>query len=236
MGCPDVDPTQINKERKHIRRINRSFAIATTTVTAEQYRTYDPEYGVGFTTDWLRSPDLPAIGMNWFMGALYCNWLSEQEGIPADQYCFSIKGQTCKLKKNYLNLNGYRFPTEAEMEYATRSDSVTTRYFGETAELLPHYAWYEGNSQQKFWPVGTRKPNDFGLFDTHGNVFTWCQGSYQFYPEGEIVEDTDDDLLPYNSKTRACAAAHSSIARRCCVPHFATPICRSRAATTLVFA
>jgi formylglycine-generating enzyme required for sulfatase activity len=203
MGSDEIDPGPISKERRHKRRIGRSYAIATTTVTLEQYRQFDPDYGHGLAADWLRSPDLPVIGVHWFMGANYCNWLSEHEGLPRDQWCYAIRGQVLKLRKDYLSLNGYRFPTEAEMEYATRSGAVTARYFGETEDLLPHYAWYQGNSKEKFWPVGTRKPNDFGLFDTQGNVFTWCQGSYQLYPEGEIVEDTEDDLVVLSSTPRA---------------------------------
>ena len=89
-----------------------------------------------------------------------------------------------KLKENYLSLTGYRLPTEAEMEYATRAGALTSRYYGETEELLPKYAWYMKNSQEKTWPVGSLKPNDFGLFDMQGNVFTWCQESYKGYPQG----------------------------------------------------
>ena len=55
---------------------------------------------------------------------------------------------------------------EAEIEYATRAKAVTARYYGETEELLPKYAWYAKNSQEMTWPVGSLKPNDFGLFDS----------------------------------------------------------------------
>ena len=76
--------------------------------------------------------------------------------------------------------------------------------YGETEDLLPKYAWYRKNSQEKSWPVGSLKPNDFGLFDVHGNVFTWCQGSYKDYPRGkgeEAIEDKDDELV-FNSTYR----------------------------------
>src|SRR5262249_27581781 len=80
-----------------------------------------------------------------------------------------------KLARNYLQRQGYRMPTEAEMEYATRAGAQTARYYGETEELLEKYAWYGKNGQGRSWPVGSKKPNDLGMFDMQGNVYTWCQ-------------------------------------------------------------
>ncbi len=101
-----------------------------------------------------------------------------------------------RLARNYLQRQGYRLPTEAEMEYATRAGSVTARYYGETDELLPKYAWHIKNSQEKTWPVGSVKPNDLGLFDTQGNVLAWCQEKFKAYPEGnEAIDGTGDDIV-----------------------------------------
>src|SRR5262249_51652916 len=131
--------------------------------------------------------------------AAYCNWLSKREGIPEDQWCYetNAQGQVVKLKENYLSLTGYRLPTEAEMEYACRAGAVTSRDYGEAEELLAKYGWYLQNSQERTWPVGSKKPNDLGLFDMHGNVYTWCQESYKDYPapkDGGAVEDKEDGL------------------------------------------
>ena len=123
----------------------------------------------------------------------YCNWLSEQEGLPAAQWCHEIMGDEIKLKVNYLSLGGYRLPTEAEMEYATRAGTLTKRFFGETDHMLPMYAWFTRNSQEETWPVGSLKPNDFGLFDVHGNMFTWCQERLGEYPQGDAVSDDKED-------------------------------------------
>ena len=103
-----------------------------------------------------------------------------------------------KLSANYLKRTGYRLPTEAEMEYATRAGALTSRYYGETEELLAKYAWYVKNGKERSWPVGSLKPNDLGFFDMQGNCFTWCQESYNSYPKEkgkEVAEDEEADLV-----------------------------------------
>jgi formylglycine-generating enzyme required for sulfatase activity len=111
-----------------------------------------------------------------------------------------------KLKANYLSLTGYRLPTEAEWEYACRAGAVTARYYGESDELLPKYGWYEKNSpHQATQPVGSTKPNDVGLFDMHGNVYTWCQESFRDYPpakDGSAIDDEEDILYILSENSR----------------------------------
>jgi formylglycine-generating enzyme required for sulfatase activity len=134
------------------------------------------------------------------MAAAYCNWLSEREGIPQDQWCYetNVQGLVTKLKENYLSLAGYRLPTEAEWEYACRAGSVTSRYYGETTDLLGKYAWFSENAKHRSWPVGSKKPNDLGLFDMHGNASTLCQESYKGHPSAKgdkAIEDKEDLLM-----------------------------------------
>ena len=109
------------------------------------------------------------------------------------------------------------------MEYATRAGAVTTRYYGETEELLPKYAWYNKNSQDRTWPVGRKKPNDFGLFDVQGNVFTWCQESFKPYRKAKENETTEDkeDVLGYKSGEPCVAwrlVRRSGVGRAFCLP------------------
>jgi formylglycine-generating enzyme required for sulfatase activity len=188
MGSPPTAERQQHKvELQHKRQIHQTYAIAAKPVTVEQYRQYSKGYEL-FDV-YTRMADMPVVGINWYMAAAYCNWLSKEEGIPEGQWCYEIEGPVTKLKEKYLSLSGYRLPTEAEMEYATRAGALTSRYYGETEELLPRYAWYLKNSQERTWPVGTLKPNDLGLFDTQGNVCTWCQERYRVYAQGDTASD-----------------------------------------------
>jgi formylglycine-generating enzyme required for sulfatase activity len=203
MGSPSTEAGREDYERQHKKRIGRTFALAAKAVTVEQYRRFDKNYQLPAV--YTRTADMPVVGMTWHQAAAYCNWLSKEEGIEEGQWCYEIKdGQVTWLKVNYLSLTGYRLPTEAEMEYATRAGALTSRYYGETEDLLPKYAWYRNNSQDKTWPVGSLKPNDFGLFDVQGNAYTWCQERYMDYPskQGKEVEDKEDIFGIYNQDSR----------------------------------
>jgi serine/threonine protein kinase/formylglycine-generating enzyme required for sulfatase activity len=201
MGSPLTEAGRDEREPQHKMRIGRTFALAAKPVTMGQFlkaqavTTREASFRKDATLVGRFAPtdDCPALTISWNMAAVYCNWLSKQEGMDdPEQWCYEIKENVPTLKKNYLSLSGYRLPTEAELEYATRAGALTSRYFGETDELLSKYAWYEKNSYGRAWPVGTLKPNDLGLFDVQGNVFTWCQDWYTYYPAGKGEEVTED--------------------------------------------
>jgi formylglycine-generating enzyme required for sulfatase activity len=142
--------------------------------------------------------------------------------------------QVTALKKGYLGLRGYRLPTEAEMEYACRAGATTSRYYGETEELLAQYGWYPKNCQDRSWPVGSKKPNDLGLFDMHGNVWNWCQesyhGDYAVSRAGEANEDKEDDLIIVSSQERLLrggAFSEPAMRLRSAVRYTITPTVRN---------
>jgi formylglycine-generating enzyme required for sulfatase activity len=247
MGSPPTEDGRQAVESQHKRRIGRTFALATAPVTVREFGRFLKENklekwfaGGGQAAPLMKryapEENCPAILVDWYRAASYCNWLSQQDGIPEDQWCYETNARQLSrekvsvfgslllphhataraasasyfiflldeqpavtaLKKGYLSLRGYRLPTEAEMEYACRAGAVTSRYYGETEELLAHYGWYQKNSEERTWPVGGRKPNDFGLSDMHGNVWNLCQesykGDYAVSKEGEIIEDKEDNL------------------------------------------
>lgn len=81
---------------------------------------------------------------------------------------------------------GYRLPTEAEWEYACRAGTLTQYYWGDAEN--GEYCWARGNSDGCIHPVGTKKPNAWGLYDMSGNVTEWCEDFAGNYPSGPIID------------------------------------------------
>jgi formylglycine-generating enzyme required for sulfatase activity len=168
-----MDAAHLKQEHS---RLGRTISIAATPVTVSQFQKFQPN--ADYNQDVAPEFDCPMNSISWLTAAAYCNWLSAQDGIREDQWCYEIgNGETITVRQNYLRLTGYRLPTEAEWEYACRAGSTTSRYFGNGAKLLDKYAWTDSNSNRRSWPVGSRKPNEFGLFDMLGNVWNWCQNA-----------------------------------------------------------
>ena len=80
---------------------------------------------------------------------------------------------------------GYRLPTEAEWEYACRAGTKTAYSF---VNEITNYANYNGSGNNKPMEVGGYKPNSFGLYDMHGNVWEWCEDWLADYPPGAVTD------------------------------------------------
>jgi formylglycine-generating enzyme required for sulfatase activity len=207
MGSP---PTEAEREggpegdaeKLHWETIPRSFAISSKEVTVDQFRSFRADFD--YKKQYAPSGSCPVNALTWYDAVAYCNWLSQKEGLPPKEWCYEPNrdgnyAEGMRMAPDSLKRQGYRLPTEAEWEYACRAGALTSRYYGESDELLSDYAWYLQNSANHLQPVGRLKPNDFGLFDILGNALEWCQSESTVYRDGV---DIDDRLEVSDKKTR----------------------------------
>lgn len=108
----------------------------------------------------------PAVSLTQWAALQYAQWLSRKTG------------------------RFYRLPTEAEWEFACRAGSSSAFSFGDDPDSLDAYAWHFGNSGEVFHKVGTRRPNDWGIHDMHGNVSEWTLDQYEAGFYGSLDADT----------------------------------------------
>jgi formylglycine-generating enzyme required for sulfatase activity len=216
MGSPSSERGRSTSETAHRVRIPRSYAMASTEVTNEQFARFlsaVPDYGARWRrataarfgdpprfAQYSRTPDSPQVGVSWYDAARYCNWLSELAGIPRTEWVYPETidpAQGLDLPPNYLHRTGYRLPTEAEWEYAARAGTTSRWHFGDDERLLSEYGWFDGNTnRERISPVAQLKPNQWGLFDMLGNVWEWTFDRRQPYPlGGHVTEDVEDSVL-----------------------------------------
>ncbi|MBN1855009.1 MAG: SUMF1/EgtB/PvdO family nonheme iron enzyme, partial [Pirellulales bacterium] len=183
MGAADGAASDLAGQKPHNQRIRRSFSIASMETTVEQFQKFladhpSMNHDPGLRTD--GKTNGPQTSVTWYEAAAYCNWLSESEGLPPEERCYLPNDQGSyaagmQLAPDYLERRGYRLPTEAEWEYACRAGATTAYAFGTDVSYLEYYGISQSISDGFPRSCGTKKPNDLGLFDMHGNVSEWCQ-------------------------------------------------------------
>jgi len=168
--------------------LTKSFRIGVHEVTQAQY-----EQVMGVNPSHFKGPDIPVGKVSWEDAVEFCRKLSE---LPAEKAAGNV----------------YHLPTEAQWEYACRAGTMTKYSFGDDESELGKYAWSLENSGDKTHPVGSRKPNSWGLHDMHGNVWEWCRDWYDEFSRGELT----DPAGPVTGSERVIRGGGSSVAAENC--------------------
>jgi len=184
MGSPlgEKDRSDNNEDQVAV-TLTKPFGLGKTEVTQGQWKSVmgtEPWYGQDLVK---ADKDRPATNVSCDDATEFCQKLTE------------IERKSGKLKAN----EEYRLPTEAEWEYACRAGTETAFPFGNDESKLGEYGWFNGNtgSQQYTHKVGLKKPNPWGLYDMHGNVWEQCSDQY-----GEDLAGGTDPVGPKGDSSR----------------------------------
>jgi formylglycine-generating enzyme required for sulfatase activity len=170
MGSPEDETGRYDDEHQHKVTITKAFYMQTTEVTQGQWMAVmgsEPWKGKSGVNE---GANYAATWVSWDDAVAYCEKLSEREGEM------------------------YRLPSEAEWEYACRAGAETRWSFGDDEKELGDYAWYQENAsnagENYAHQVRLKKPNAFGLYDMHGNVWEWC---HDYYGEDYYKQSPEHD-------------------------------------------
>ena len=134
----------------------------------------------------------PVMNVSWMGAVLYCNWLSKKHRY--DKYYLIEADSAGTVKFKGINPegegNGYRLPTEAEWEYMATGGSESEGYAYAGSNILDEVAWYAETTEARPHEVGTKKPNELGIYDLNGNAWEWC---YDYYGSNYYAESPEEN-------------------------------------------
>jgi formylglycine-generating enzyme required for sulfatase activity len=159
MGSPETEEGRLPWEQLHSVRLTQAFWMAETEVTQGQWLLVmkaEPRGGFQSTN---RGAEVAADNMDWTEAMDFCRRLTEREreaGLLPEAF-------------------EYTLPTEAQWEYVCRAGTRTAYSFGDDVSKFGQYAVYEGSRDGPYaHRVKRLKPNPWGFYDMHGNVWEWC--------------------------------------------------------------
>jgi len=218
MGALEKDSRAGDKEKpRHHVNISRPFAIGKYLVTQGLW-----ENVMGNNPSGFRGISRPVEEVSWFDCIIFCNKLSEIDGLEK-VYSLPNELESTLMKQldtedssiNYnhqwrddeidafssqivqnLDANGYRLPTEAEWEYAAKAGDDFKHAGSDVADDV---AWtlFSRTNERRTHPVGEKKPNSFGIFDMSGNVNEWCWDIFGPYSAEDSENPTGPDSGNY---------------------------------------
>jgi formylglycine-generating enzyme required for sulfatase activity len=158
----------------------RSFYVSKYEVTQSLYQSVmnsNPSYFTGIDYR-------PVEEVSWYDAINFCNSLSQRDRLTP---CYMVNGTnvTCNF-----NANGYRLGTEAEWEFAAKGGTLSQGYKYSGSDTADNVAWYFDNTGGQTHPVGTKAPNELGLYDMSGNVWEWCWDWYGYYSSEALTDPT----------------------------------------------
>ncbi len=181
MGSSDCEYDLLKHEIQHEVTLNTNFEIQTTEVTQIQWFLIMKNNPSRFK--YSQYCDSPKEG-----GHVYMDDTSLCQKLPVESVSWNdvepfIRTLNLRMNDGYE----YRLPTEAEWEFVTRGGAKSPYSFGNHVYQSQEFAWTIENSAGQPHAVATKKPNPYGLYDLHGNVWEWVSDWFKPYAPSKVI-------------------------------------------------